>query len=86
MDVALSNQIKTQQLMKNHLQMLLRIAIIIVLLVAAFPQLYEMKSKAGIDIIPQVHFGTVIEKYTKGIVKCEWLYPYYCHSDRAKNV
>ncbi|WNN90335.1 hypothetical protein [Gloeocapsopsis dulcis] len=44
-----------------------------------------MKSKAGIDIIPKVHAGTLIEKYTKGIVKCKWLYPYYCHSDRAKN-
>ncbi|PPS45757.1 hypothetical protein [Chroococcidiopsis sp. TS-821] len=71
--------------MKNYLQTLLHIAIVIALLVAAFPWLYEMKSKAGIDIIPEVHAGTVIEKYTNGIVKCEWLYPYYCHSDRAKN-
>ncbi|MUL35467.1 hypothetical protein BWI75_03605 [Gloeocapsopsis sp. AAB1 = 1H9] len=71
--------------MKNYLQTLLHIAIIIVLLIVAFPWLYEMKSKAGIDIIPKVHAGTLIEKYTKGIVKCKWLYPYYCHSDRAKN-
>lgn len=64
---------------------IVRTAIIIVLLVAAFPWLYEVKSKLGIDIIPQAHAGTLIEKYTRGVVKCEWFYPYYCYSDRTEN-
>ncbi|MBH8563273.1 hypothetical protein I8748_13935 [Nostoc sp. CENA67] len=47
-------------------------------LVAAFPWLYEIKTKAGINILPNHHAGTFLEKHTHGLFKCEWLYPYHC--------
>lgn len=63
--------------------MMLRLLIIIALLIAAFPWLYEIKTKAGIDIAPGIHAGPVLEKYSHGLVKCEWLYPYYCPSHHS---
>ena len=48
------------------------------MLVVAFPWLYEIKTKAGIDISPGRHAGTFFEKHTRGLFKCEWLYPYHC--------
>lgn len=72
--------------MKQTLSRIIRTAIIIVLLVAAFPWLYEVKSKLGIDIIPKAHAGTLIEKYTHGIIKCEWFYPYHCYSNNTQNL
>ncbi|MEH2295026.1 hypothetical protein [Nostoc sp.] len=47
-------------------------------LVVAFPWLYEIKTKAGIDILPERHAGTFFEKHTHGLFKCKWLYPYHC--------
>jgi hypothetical protein len=52
--------------------------IIIALLIAAFPWLYEIKAKAGIDISHKYHAGPFFEKHTRGLFKCEWLYPYHC--------
>lgn len=63
---------------------ILRFLVIIVLVIAAFPWLYEIKTKAGIDILPGVHAGSFLEKYSHGLVKCEWLYPYHCPPDQAK--
>ena len=63
---------------------IVRFLVIIALVLAAFPWLYEIKTKAGIDILPGVHAGSFLEKYTYGIVKCEWLYPYHCPADQAK--
>ncbi|MEH1767834.1 MAG: hypothetical protein V7K76_26760 [Nostoc sp.] len=57
---------------------------IITVLVLAFPWLYEIKTKAGIDISPGRHAGTFFEKHTYGLFKCEWLYPYHC--DRTTKV
>ncbi|MEH1933971.1 MAG: hypothetical protein V7L14_09620 [Nostoc sp.] len=51
---------------------------VIAVLVVAFPWLYEIKTKAGIDILPERHAGTFFEKHTHGLFKCEWLYPYHC--------
>ena len=51
---------------------------VITVLVASFPWLYEMKTKAGIDISHSRHAGTFLEKHTHGLFKCEWLYPYRC--------
>ena len=53
-------------------------ATVIAVFILAFPWLYEIKSKAGIDFIPGKHAGTVFEKHTHGLFKCEWLYPYHC--------
>ncbi len=49
-----------------------------VTLVVAFPWLYEVKTKAGINISKSRHAGTFIEKHTRGLFRCEWLYPYHC--------
>jgi len=57
--------------------------LVIIVLIAAFPWLYEMKTKAGIDLVPRIHAGTFLSKYTHGLVKCEWLYPYDCTGDLA---
>jgi len=62
---------------------LLRFLVILIILVAAFPPLYEIKSKLGIDIDHRHHTGTVLEQYTHGLFKCEWLYPYHC--DRSQD-
>ncbi len=58
--------------------------LVIIFLIAAFPWLYEIKTKAGIDLVPGIHAGTFLEKYTHGLVKCEWLYPYSCASHLAR--
>lgn len=58
--------------------------LVIIVLIAAFPWLYEIKTKAGIDLVPRIHAGTFLEKYTHGLVKCEWLYPYDCTGDLAR--
>ncbi|WP_193197135.1 hypothetical protein [Nostoc sp. MG11] len=50
----------------------------IAILVAAFPWLYEVKTKAGINISRSRHAGTFLEKHTHGLFRCEWLYPYRC--------
>ncbi|MBD2447816.1 hypothetical protein H6G76_11635 [Nostoc sp. FACHB-152] len=55
---------------------------VIAILAAAFPWLYEIKTKAGINISDRYHAGTFFEKHTHGIFRCEWLYPYKC--DRPK--
>ncbi|MDZ7953078.1 MAG: hypothetical protein RMY16_08085 [Nostoc sp. DedQUE12b] len=57
---------------------------VIAILVVAFPWLYEIKTKAGIDISPGRHAGTFFEKHTRGIFKCEWLYPYHCDRSHLK--
>ncbi|MEH2361689.1 hypothetical protein [Nostoc sp.] len=51
---------------------------VIAVLGVAFPWLYEIKTKAGIDILPERHAGTFFEKHTHGLFKCKWLYPYHC--------
>ncbi|WP_085960571.1 hypothetical protein [Cylindrospermum stagnale] len=56
---------------------------VIAVLVAAFPWLYEIKTKAGIDISHSRHAGTFFEKHTHGLFKCEWLYPYHCKRPRS---
>lgn len=56
---------------------------IIAVFIAAFPKLYEMKAKAGIDLLPGKHAGTVFEKYSHGLFKCEWLYPYHCDREAS---
>ena len=61
---------------KNSLKIL--IPLIIIVLITAFPWLYEIKTKAGIDLIPAIHTGPFLEKHTYGLVRCEWLYPYHC--------
>jgi hypothetical protein len=45
---------------------------------AVFPWVYEVKTKAGINISDRYHAGTFLEKHTRGIFRCEWLYPYKC--------
>ncbi|MEH2286072.1 hypothetical protein [Nostoc sp.] len=57
---------------------------VIAILVVAFPWLYEIKTKAGIDILPSRHAGTFFEKHTRGLFKCEWLYPYHCDRSHVK--
>ncbi|RCJ38803.1 hypothetical protein A6770_12950 [Nostoc minutum NIES-26] len=52
---------------------------VMAVLVAAFPWLYEIKTKAGINISRSHHAGTFLEKHTHGLFRCEWLYPYYCN-------
>lgn len=54
------------------------IFVAIVTLIVAFPWLYEIKTKAGIDISKSRHAGTFFEKHTGGLFRCEWLYPYKC--------
>ncbi|MEH2086643.1 hypothetical protein [Nostoc sp.] len=54
------------------------------MLVVAFPWLYEIKTKAGIDISPGRHAGTFFEKHTRGLFKCEWLYPYHCDRSHVR--
>ncbi|MBD0386284.1 MAG: hypothetical protein ICV54_07095 [Nostoc sp. C3-bin3] len=51
---------------------------VIAVLVVSFPWLYEIKTKAGINISRSRHAGTFFEKHTHGLFKCEWLYPYHC--------
>jgi hypothetical protein len=51
---------------------------VMAILVVAFPWLYEIKTKAGINISRSRHAGTFLEKHTHGLFKCEWLYPYHC--------
>ncbi|QLE56831.1 hypothetical protein [Nostoc sp. TCL26-01] len=51
-------------------------------LIVLFPWLYEIKTKAGINISQSRHAGTFFEKHTGGLFRCEWLYPYRC--DRPK--
>ena len=51
---------------------------VMAVLIASFPWLYEIKTKAGIDISKKYHAGTFLEKHTHGLFKCEWLYPYHC--------
>ncbi|MCC5647706.1 hypothetical protein LC607_33320 [Nostoc sp. CHAB 5824] len=57
---------------------------VIAVLVVAFPWLYEIKAKAGIDISRGRHAGTFFEKHTRGLFKCEWLYPYHCDRSQIK--
>ncbi|MEH2325214.1 MAG: hypothetical protein V7K32_16965 [Nostoc sp.] len=57
---------------------------VIAVLVVGFPWLYEIKTKAGIDISPGRHAGTFFEKHTHGLFKCEWLYPYHCDRSHVK--
>lgn len=63
-------------------QIWLRLVLAVVLLVAAFPWLYEIKTKAGIDIVHGIHAGSFLEKHSGGLIKCQWLYPYHCPGDR----
>ncbi|KJH71436.1 hypothetical protein [Aliterella atlantica] len=63
-------------------QVLIRLVLAVVILIAAFPLLYEIKSRAGIDIVRGVHAGPFFEKHSHGLIKCQWLYPYHCPSDR----
>ncbi|AUT02980.1 hypothetical protein CLI64_22660 [Nostoc sp. CENA543] len=55
-----------------------QILVVIVTLIVAFPWLYEIKTKAGINISKSRHAGTFFEKHTGGLFRCEWLYPYKC--------
>lgn len=73
-----------QQFLKSSL-IIIRLLLIIFLLVSAFPWLYEIKSRIGIDIFPGIHTGSVVEEYTHGIVKCEWLYPYSCEQRQVSS-
>ncbi|MEH2171317.1 hypothetical protein [Nostoc sp.] len=57
---------------------------VIAVFVVAFPWLYEIKTKAGIDISPGRHAGTFFEKHTHGLFKCEWLYPYHCDRSHVR--
>ncbi|MGF2036793.1 MAG: hypothetical protein RMZ43_016005 [Nostoc sp. CmiVER01] len=57
---------------------------VIAVLVVAFPWLYEVKTKAGINISRSRHAGTFFEKHTHGLFRCEWLYPYHCDRSQMK--
>ena len=59
--------------------------VIITAFIAAFPWLYEIKSKAGINISKSRHAGTFFEEKTGGLFKCEWLYPYHCDGHEKVN-
>ncbi|HEY9804509.1 MAG TPA: hypothetical protein V6D25_29525 [Leptolyngbyaceae cyanobacterium] len=59
--------------------------LIIAAFIAAFPWLYEIKTKAGINISKSRHAGTFFEEKTGGLFKCEWLYPYRCEEDEKAN-
>lgn len=63
-------------------KVLIRLVLAVVILIVAFPLLYEIKSRAGIDIVRGVHAGPFFEKHSRGLIKCQWLYPYHCPSDR----
>ncbi|MBU7582028.1 MAG: hypothetical protein KAF91_03815 [Nostoc sp. TH1S01] len=56
----------------------------IAILAVAFPKLYEIKTKAGINISSKYHAGSFLEKHTLGLFRCEWLYPYHCDRHRGK--
>ncbi|MBA2750157.1 MAG: hypothetical protein H0U45_15875 [Tatlockia sp.] len=58
--------------------MFLRLVLAVAILITAFPLLYEFKSRVGIDIVHGVHAGTFFEKHSRGLIKCQWLYPYHC--------
>jgi hypothetical protein len=48
------------------------------LIITMLYNLYFLKSAMGISLTPW-HFGSVVEKTTLGIVKCQWLYnPHHC--------
>lgn len=66
-------------------KILLRLVLAVVLLTVAFPWLYEVKSRMGIDIVRGVHAGRFLERHSGGIIKCTWLYPYHypCPGDRV---
>ncbi|MFM7407601.1 MAG: hypothetical protein ACKO3K_13330 [Cuspidothrix sp.] len=51
---------------------------VMAVLIAAFPWLYEIKTKAGINISKKHHAGPLLERRTYGLFRCEWLYPYHC--------
>lgn len=55
---------------------MLVVAIAVGALLALFPFLYEVKTKAGVDISHSRHAGPFLQKHTRGLFKCEWLYPY----------
>ncbi|MCC5648582.1 hypothetical protein LC609_01790 [Nostoc sp. XA013] len=57
---------------------------VIAVLAVSFPWLYEIKTKAGIDISRGRHAGTFFEKHTRGLFRCEWLYPYHCDRSQVK--
>lgn len=63
-------------------KILLRLMLAVALLITAFPLLYEIKSRVGIDIVHGVHAGSFLQKHSGGIIKCQWLYPYHCPGDR----
>ncbi len=67
---------------KSYSKMLFRLVLAVAILVTAFPLLYEFKSRVGIDLVHGVHAGTFFEKHTRGLIKCQWLYPYHCPGDR----
>ncbi|MTJ07971.1 MULTISPECIES: hypothetical protein [unclassified Anabaena] len=56
---------------------------VMAVLIASFPWLYEVKTKAGINISQKYHAGSLLEKHTYGLFRCEWLYPYHC--DRSQD-
>lgn len=70
-DAVLSNR-------KPYSKILFRFLLAVALLITAFPLLYEIKSRAGIDLVSGVHAGSFFEKYSGGLIKCQWLYPYHC--------
>lgn len=51
---------------------------VMAVLIVSFPWLYEIKTKAGINISKKYNAGPFLEKHTHGLFKCKWLYPYYC--------
>ena len=67
---------------KSYSKMLFRFVLAVAILITAFPLLYEFKSRVGIDLVHGVHAGTFFEKHTRGLIKCQWLYPYHCPGDR----
>jgi hypothetical protein len=72
------NRNSNYQKFSNFTTLLFCFFAVLAVFLAAFPKLYEIKAKAGIDLAPGKHTGTVFEKYTHGLFKCEWLYPYHC--------
>ena len=56
----------------------------IAILVPVFLKLYEIKTKAGINISDRYHAGTFFEKHTYGLLRCEWFYPYHCDRPKGK--
>ena len=51
---------------------------VMAVLIVSFPWLYEIKTKAGINISKKYNTGPFSEKHTHGLFKCQWLYPYHC--------